>query len=205
MNKRILWAGLLGGIALFMWGSFSHIVLGLGSVGIKEIPRGQEAAIQSSLRTALPESGFYFFPGMGIPAGASADEKQAATKLYQEKYRQGPTGILIFHSQGAEIMTPGQLMIQLGLTIVEALIGAWLLSLTSLTTLSSRIGFVVVLGILMALATNVEYWDWYGFPMNYTLAYMLDKVIGFALVGLVVAVVIRRGVQVPVLETATVA
>jgi hypothetical protein len=57
----------------------------------------------------------------------------------------------------------------------------------------------------MALATNVEYWDWYGFPINYTLAYMLDKVIGFAVVGLVVAIVTRRGVQVPVSETATVA
>ena len=202
MNKRILFAGLFGGIALFMWGSFSHIVLGLGSVGIKEIPRGQEAALQSSLRMALPESGFYFFPGMGIPAGANPQEKQAATKLYQEKYRQGPTGILIFHPQGAEVMTPGQLMIQLALTMVEALIAAWLLSLTALTTLPTRIGFVVVLGVLMALATNVEYWNWYGFPTNYTLAYMLDKIIGFALVGLVIAVATRRSVQVPRLATA---
>jgi hypothetical protein len=202
MNKRILLAGLLGGIALFIWGSFSHIVLGLGSVGIKEIPRAQEAMVKSSLRMALPESGFYFFPGMGIPAGASAQEKQAATKLYQEKYRQGPTGILIFHPQGAEVMTPGQLMIQLGLTVVEALIAAWLLSLTNLTTMRTRVGFVVVLGVLIALATNVEYWDWYGFPTNYTLAYMLDKVIGFAVVGLVIAAVTRRRVQVPRLETA---
>ena len=202
MHKRILLAGLLGGIALFMWGSFSHILLGLGRVGIKEIPRAQEAAVQSSLRAALPESGFYFFPGMGIPAGASAQEKQAANKLYQEKYRQGPNGILIFHPQGAEIMTPAQLMIQLGLTIVEALIAAWLLCLTTLTTMGSRIGFVIVLGLLMALATNVEYWDWYGFPTSYTLAYMLDKVIGFAVVGLVIAVATRRRVQVPMLETA---
>jgi len=185
-----------------MWGSFSHIVLGLGSVGIKEIPRAPEVAVQNALRTALPESGFYFFPGMGIPANASAQEKQAATRLYQEKYRQGPTGILIFHPQGAVLMTPGQLIIQLGLTIVEALIAAWLLSLTALTTMRSRVAFVVVLGVLMALATNVEYWDWYGFPTNYTRAYMLDKVIGFAVVGLVIAVVTRRRVQVPVLETA---
>ena len=202
MNNRILLAGLLGGIALFMWGSFSHIVLGLGRVGIKEIPRAQEAAVQSALRTALPESGFYFFPGMEIPAEASAQQKQAATRLYQEKYRQGPNGILIFHPQGGEVMTPAQLMIQLGLTTVEALIAAWLLSLTTLTTLGSRIGFVVVLGVLMALATNVEYWDWYGFPTNYTLAYMLDKVIGFLVVGLLIAVVTRRRVQAPMLETA---
>ena len=202
MNKRILLAGLLGGIALFMWGSLSHIVLGLGSVGIKEIPRAQEAAVESSLRAALPESGFYIFPGMGIPAGASTQDKQAATKLYEQKYRQGPNGILIFHPEGAEVMTPGQLMIQLALTIVEALIAAWLLSLTTLTTLGSRIGFVVVLGVLMALVTNVEYWGWYGFPTNYTLAYMLDKVIGFLVVGGVVAFITRTRAAAPVLEKA---
>jgi hypothetical protein len=66
----------------------------------------------------------------------------------------------------------------------------------------TRLGFVVVLGVLIALATNVEYWNWYGFPTNYTLAYMLDKVIGFAVVGSVIAVVTRRRVHVPMLETA---
>jgi hypothetical protein len=52
----------------------------------------------------------------------------------------------------------------------------------------------------MALATNVEYWDWYGFPANYTAAYMLDKVIGLLVVGLVVAPLTRKRVAAPVLQ-----
>ena len=202
MNKRILLAGLLGGIALFCWGSLSHIVLGLPEIGIKEVPQGQEEGVKAALSAALPQSGFYFFPGMGITPGATPQEKQAATKAYQQKYRQGPNGILIFHPEGSEVMTPKQLLIQLALTVLEALIAAWLLSMTSLVSFASRVGFVVVLGILMALATNVEYWNWYGFPASYTAAYMLDKVIGFLVVGLVVAFLTRKRMAAPVLQTA---
>ena len=202
MTKRILLAGVLGGIALFAWGSLSHMVLGLPEIGIKEVPESQEESVKVVLRAALPQSGFYFFPGMGIAPGASSQEKQAANKAYQQKYRQGPNGILIFHPEGSELMTPAQLLIQLALTMVEALIAAWLLSLTTLTSISSRVGFVVVLGILMALATNVEYWNWYGFPASYTAAYMLDKVLGFLVVGLVVAFMTRRRVAAPVLQKA---
>jgi hypothetical protein len=202
MNRRILLAGLVGGIALFCWGSLSHIVLGLPEVGIEEIPQFQEEGVKATLRAALPRAGFYFFPGMGVAPGASPTEKQAASKAYEQKYRQGPNGILIFHPEGSEVMTPKQLAIQLALTIVEALLAAWLLSLTTLTSFSSRVGFVVVLGILMALATNVEYWNWYGFPANYTAAYMLDKVIGFFVVGLVVALMTRKRVASPVLQGA---
>jgi hypothetical protein len=201
MSKRIVLAGLLGGIALFMWGSFSHLVLKLPAIGIQEIPQAQEEGVKTVLRGALPQAGFYFFPGMAVAPGASAPEKAAANKAYEEKYKQGPHGILIFDPSGAEVMTPKQLLIQFALTLIEALLAAWLLSLTRLTAFSSRVGFVVALGVLMALATNVEYWDWYGFPTNYTAAYMLDKVIGLLVVGLVVAPLTRKRVAAPVLQT----
>ena len=38
MTKRILLAGVLGGIAMFVWASLAHMVLPLGQTGIKEIP-----------------------------------------------------------------------------------------------------------------------------------------------------------------------
>jgi hypothetical protein len=201
MNKRILFAGLLGGVALFAWGSFSHIVLKLPAIGIQEIPRAQEEGVKTALRGALTQPGFYLFPGMNIAAGASAQEKDAASKAYEEKYKQGPHGLLIFDPAGSEVMSPKQLIIQFVLVVVEAMLAAWLLSLTTHTTFGSRVGFVLVLGVLMALATNVEYWDWYGFPTNYTAAYMLDKVIGMLIVGLVVAAMTRKRVSAPVLQT----
>lgn len=52
-------------------------------------------------------------------------------------------------------------------------------------------GFVVVLGVLASLTTNLEYWNWYDFPGNYVAGYMVTQIIGFTLVGLVVAALVK--------------
>jgi hypothetical protein len=40
---------------------------------------------------------------------------------------------------------------------------------------------------------NLQYWNWYGFPGDYTFAALLDDVIGFTLVGMVVAWRVKAG------------
>jgi hypothetical protein len=192
MAKRIVLAGVLGGLALFLWGSFSHIVLGLGEVGISEIPPAQEQGILEPLRAGLSEPGFYFFPGRGITPGMSKQDQAAAEKAFEHKYTTGPSGILVYHPNGGAIMSPRQLVAELGLNIVQALLAAILLTLAAgLTSFGARVGFVVLLGVLAGLSTNVEYWNWYGFPASYTTATIADKTIGFLIVGLVVAALVR--------------
>src|SRR5436190_22537320 len=117
MTKRILLAAVLGGIALFIWGSVSHLGLGLGEIGIKELPN--EPAVLAALKTGISDPGFYFFPGMGVPAGASAEQKNAAAKKFEEKYMAGPTGILIYHPNGTKPFSLARLGIQFGLNVVQ--------------------------------------------------------------------------------------
>jgi hypothetical protein len=38
MTKRIILAGVLGGIAMFIWTAIAHMALPLGEAGIGEIP-----------------------------------------------------------------------------------------------------------------------------------------------------------------------
>jgi hypothetical protein len=45
---------------------------------------------------------------------------------------------------------------------------------------------------MAAIATNVSYWNWWGFPGAYTASYMFIQVVGFFLVGLVAAFMFRR-------------
>jgi hypothetical protein len=45
---------------------------------------------------------------------------------------------------------------------------------------------------LTAIATNVSYWNWYGFPGVYTASYMLIEVVGFILVGVAAGLVLRK-------------
>lgn len=186
MAKRVLLAGILGGAVIFFWGFIAHEVLSLGEVGIKEIPN--EEAVLGALRGAVNEPGFYFFPGIGLTTGASKEQQKAA----MEKAAGGAYGILIYHPSGAEYVTPRRLVTQFVLTVVQALLAAVLLSCaTGLGSYAARVGFVTIAGVLAALSTNVEYWNWYSFPANYTAGYMATQIIGFALAGFVVAAFVK--------------
>jgi hypothetical protein len=66
-----------------------------------------------------------------------------------------------------------------------------LLAQTRLASFASKLGFVVAAGLLAALATNISYWNWYGFPLTYTAAYMTTEIVGFICVGLVAAAYLK--------------
>lgn len=192
MAKRILAAGVLGGVAMFLWLSLAHVVLGTGSVGIKDIPN--EQAMLGAMRTNLPQAGFYFFPGLGLAPRASRAEQNAAMRVYQQKIQDGPSGILIYHPRGEKALTPGQLLTEFGANLVRGILAALLLSLaTGLRTYVSRVGFVTLAGIVAGITTNVAYWNWYGFPANYTIAYALTEMVGFVCIGLVAGAIIKHG------------
>src|SRR2546423_521099 len=62
-----------------------------------------------------------------------------------------------------------------------------------LATFGARAGFITLVGVLAAITTNIPYWNWYGFPTSYTVAYMFIEIIGFLVAGLVAAAVLRKG------------
>ncbi len=68
----------------------------------------------------------------------------------------------------------------------------FLLAQTRIVSFVGRVGFVLVVGILAAITTNVSYWNWYGFPGAYTASYMLIQIIGFLLVGVVAALLLPK-------------
>jgi hypothetical protein len=46
----------------------------------------------------------------------------------------------------------------------------------------------------------VSYWNWYGFPTDFTTGAALDEIIGWFLGGLVLAAIVRPAAKVPVPE-----
>lgn len=187
MGKKILLGGVVGGIVLFVWGAISHLVLPLGEVGIKEMPN--EQPVVSVMRENLSEAGFYLFPGIGS-SEMTAEQQQA----WEEKYRSGPIGILIYHPTGRQPMSPTQLLTELLADIAAALVVAFLLAQASggLAGFGAKVLFVTLMGFLPGLDVDVGYWNWYGFPGDYTLAVFADHVIGWCLAGVALAGVLRR-------------
>jgi hypothetical protein len=191
MAKRILLAGVLGGIAIYVWSFLAHMVLPLGMVGIREVPN--EPPVLSALQTSLGgNSGMYMYPGLGLGPNPSMKEVTAAMPEYIKKLATNPNGILIYHPPGGKAMEPRQLVAEFVTAVIEALLAAWLLSRTRLASYTSRVGFVIVVGLTAAITTNIPYWNWYGFPGSYTASYMTIEIVAYLVAGLVVAAVLGR-------------
>lgn len=190
MGKKLL-AAVLGGVAFFLWSFVAHMLTGLGETGIQEIPN--EQAVVSSLKTSLPNSGLYMFPGWGLPADASHSDKMKAMQsdAMQAKMKAGPTGLLVYRAGGMNGLTPRQLITELVTNIIQIFLAILLLGQTRIVNFVGRWRFITIAGFLAAISTNVSYWNWFGFPGNYTTAYIAVIAVGFVVAGLVVAAIVK--------------
>ena len=189
--KRILLAGVLGGLTLFVWMFVAHDILGLGEMGVGEIPN--EGVVLSAMRGAIPEAGFYIFPGLGLGPKPTREQREAAMPEYMKKYEQSPHGILVYHPPSGPFHFGAALGREFALNVLQALLAAWLLTFAaSGKGYSARVGLVIIAGVLAAISTNVEYWNWYGFPGNYVAGYMTTQIVGFVLAGFVIAAFVKN-------------
>lgn len=168
---RILIAGILGGIAMYIWSTVAHVATPLGAVGVSTLPN--ESATVAMIAGAVDKRGLYLFPmsmGQDKPSVAAA-----------------PDGMLVYNPQSAMEMQPKNLIIEFATEVVEAILAAWLLSLTAIAAYGMRVAFVTVVGVVGAITTNVPYWNWYAFPTDYTLAAIFVNIVGFLAAGLAIA------------------
>lgn len=181
---KVVSGGILAGIVVFFWGAFAHMVLPLGKMGVRMMPN--EEPVLGAMRDTIREPGFYFFPGLDMSRDASTSEQQA----WEARVKQGPVGVLIIHPSGGEAMSPRQLGTELGTNVVSALLAAFLLTFVH-SGYRGRVLFVTLLGVFGSLTISVPYWNWYGFPVDFTAAEAIDQVVGWFLAGLVLAAFVR--------------
>lgn len=195
MTKRVVIAGILGGLTMFVWLFVAHEFLPLGELGVQEI--ANEGPVLSAMQSSIPQAGLYLFPGFGLGPNPTSTQRHAAMPAYMKKYEQSPHGILVYHPASGAFNFGGALAKEGAINLLEGLLAAWLLSFAAARKpYSARAGFVVILGVLAAITTNLEYWNWYDFPGNYVAGYMVTQIIGFTLVGLVVATFVKTEVAV---------
>jgi len=188
---KILLAGILGGIVMFIWTSIAHMALPLGEAGLGEIPN--ESAVLSAMQSNIgDQTGLYIFPGPGVGKNATRQEKNEAMKHMGEKIATNPSGILMYHAPGRPLALGKLLGVEFVAELLEAILVVFLLAQARMASFAGRVGFVLVAGILAAIATNVSYWNWYGFPCVYTASYMFIQIVGFFLVGIVAAFMLRK-------------
>ena len=189
--KKILLAGVLGGIAMFLWEGLAHVVLPLGEAGIRGLDN--EAAVVATIKDNVKQAGFYIFPGgEALQPGLSGAQKQEAMRKAVEKWRAGPSGIMIVNPGGIEADSPRQLITQGLLDIAVALLAAFLLSkVSSLSGYGGRLLFVALIGLVPTINAELPYWNWYGFPSVFTAAQALVHFVGFFVAGLILAAMVK--------------
>ena len=174
---RILIAGLLGGLAMYVWSSIAHVATPLGTIGVGTLPN--ESVTVDNLASSIGDQGGLFLFPRNMTASASA-----AT---------GPGGFLVYNPKSvlSNQPQPSNLVIEFATELVEAILAAWLLSQTALTGFAQRVGFVTAIGAIGAIVTNVPYWNWYTFPLSYTLAQMFVTAVAYLVAGVAIVAYLR--------------
>ena len=142
MITRTLAAGILGGVAMFIWTSIAHMVLPLGEAGVREIPN-EHAALAPLQQNIGDQSGLYLFPGLGIGPNPTREQRNEAMKHVAEKYAAYPSGFLVYHPPGRPLTFAKWLAVEFATELVEAILAVFLLAQTGLVTFVASIGVAI--------------------------------------------------------------
>jgi hypothetical protein len=103
---------------------------------------------------------------------------------------------MVIYPTGRDVSLGKRLPIELGTNVVCALLAAVLVS-------QLRPGFIVrvtcvtLMGLLAAIMTIVPYWNWYGFPTDFSLAQITQHTVGWLLAGIALAAIVRPAAAKP--------
>jgi len=167
VQKNLL-LSVVAGIVLFVWGFISWAVLPWHNMVANQFTN--EASVAQVLKENSPQPGVYFLP-------------------FSEKDH-GPNQVGAFANvlpQGTDMNMGKQMAIALVTQIVGAFLVLMLLARTGGLNFWGKVGFVMLVGLIIGFVSHALYWNWFGFPAPYVLVTILDTTIGWALAGLAVA------------------
>jgi len=186
---RLLGAGVVGGILMFVWGALSHMVLGLGDMGMNSLPTPAEPAVVAALEDASLEPGLYFYPGWGEAHAKNFTKEQEAAWL--KKYAAGPTGLILYNKGTGEevMMKPSQLAGEFASNVVAALLVACIFAMARMSLVTMVVSSIFI-GLVVPASISFSHWNWYGFPTAWLTGECLDQVVGWTISGTGIALVL---------------
>ncbi len=191
MTTKHFFAAILGAVAFFFWGFVVHMFTPLGEAGITPLP-GVEAASAAMSSAIGDKPGMFMFPTGGLTADSPSSAHAAAMEKVMEEMKTQPSGLLIYKPAGTTFNFPKSLGIEFATNFLEALLVVYLLAQSGIASFGGRVWFVFIAGILAAIATNLSYWNWYGFDTTYTLSQLTIDVTGYLILGLVVSLILKN-------------
>jgi hypothetical protein len=174
MKGRVLSAGLLGAVVMFLAAFVVNGMFGFTArLQLRPVPN--EAAVHALLKETVVEPGGYMVnpavvPGQGFPANEP---------------------VFSIHYAGFGHEAAGRLqLLRLVTVLVATTLAAWIVSMASarvLTSCARRFGFFVLLGLWLAVFSDLPRYDIGGHPWTSAVALALFDVGLWTLAGAVMA------------------
>ncbi len=190
---KILLGGVVAGVVVFFWGFVSHMLLPLGEMGLQSLPN--EGDLTAAIKKDVREPGLYFVPGRDMSKPQTQEEMEA----HMAKVTKGPYGFMVIYPDGRDVSFGKRLPIEFATNVVCALLAAILISQLR-PGFMVRVACVTLVGLLASIMTLVPYWNWYGFPTDFTLAQIVENTVGWFLAGIVLALIVRPSPKAPPIE-----
>jgi hypothetical protein len=189
MWPRILLAGFLGGLLMFVMGAISHMVFQLQDRTMLRLP--DEAAFIDQVKAHQLKHGIYAFPRM--PADTKKEDESKAYEELNARYKAGPAGWLIIHPTGEDMMGPHQLVSEPVTNIVAALFAAWIVSLFAADVgFSRRVAAIIVIGFIGWASISASHAIWYRFSHEFTHDELFCTLLEWSVAALPIAAIVRR-------------
>ncbi len=185
MNARFILAGILAGVAMFMYGAMSHMLLPWHEATTQTFR--DEDLVAEVLMKEAPTSGIYIAPMAGmLDEGLTSEQKDQRMNEAWDKGKKGPNIFMSFHREGKDGMAAPMILDFLTLVLMSFLM-LWLLAAAPNLTFTGKLLFVIIAGTVGMAVVQLEQWIWWSFSTSYVLVNIVDGAIRWAVGGLVLA------------------
>ncbi|MFC2173258.1 hypothetical protein ACFLU6_11595 [Acidobacteriota bacterium] len=184
MAKKLILSTILGALVLFIWSFISHVAIPWYPMTMGNF--SNEDAVGFVISKSTVSSGIYVYPGMEHRPGMTKEESKTAMERQMEKSKKGPVVFAAVNTKGITSWTP-HLAVSFAINLITALLVSLLLLKAGFATYWSRVFCSVLIGFITFVVVHLQYWNWYSFNNGFTFVSGLDTVVGFFLMGLLVA------------------
>ncbi|MEN8789878.1 MAG: hypothetical protein ABF295_10215 [Flavobacteriaceae bacterium] len=175
--KRTVITVIAGSLILLIWNALSWMVLPFHEQSMSSIP---ESAIKADqLKEQLTEDGVYHYPGM------PEENTEAAMSEVENKLAQGPRiTLMVYKAGGTPFMDPINFLWDFifGAIVVILIIG--IINKFADKSMKNIVFTTITIGLVVGFMTDLPLMNWFMFPLDYTMANLLDYIVSLGLLGI---------------------
>lgn len=179
MMKRIMKAGIIGGLILFIWGSALFTLFPWHKNLFYSFTN--EKKVLSAIADNAPRSGIYLLPNV------EKEERDSGRIEAKERMRKGPFLFASISIHGKDPQMLLSIIETLLLKIVVASLVAFLLIRFSKLSYVNGVKWVTLMGTVMGIAASFPYAIWFGFPPLFIFYALVEAIVGWFLAGIAIA------------------